>query len=120
MYVIHEQIIYHPFISAFLILAAAVSGQSHRDYTSSQSPAVTQQKSSIPSQELKAPPTPVCPKSEQSPPIPAGDHKSMSSNTTIDSTHYSMTGIIIHYMYMVLLYQVIVSLHYHLYIQVTH
>ena len=71
------------------------SGQSHRDDTSSRSPAVTQQKSSIPSQELKVPPTPVPPKSEESSPTPAGDHKSMSSNTTsttIDSTHYSMTG----------------------------
>ena len=78
-----------------LFSAAAVSGQSHRDDTSSQSPAVTQQKSSIPSQELKAPPTPVPPKSEKSSPTPAGDHKSMSSSTTIDSTHYSMTGIYI-------------------------
>ena len=93
MYVIHEQIILS---SIHEFLAAAVSGQSDRDYTSSQSPAVTQQKSSIPSRELKAPPTPVPPKSEKSSPTPAGDHKSMSSNTTSTTIHsalYSMTVI---------------------------
>ena len=60
-------------------IVAAVNGRSHNDDSSSQSPAVTLQKASIPPQELKAP---VPPKSDKSSPTAAGDH-----TTLIHSTH---------------------------------